>query len=81
MKEAIRAGKSFQLARLHHGSTIQAARSEKWNEVSGEDNLCFWRCLSAILKTTRHPDQGKTVLALKQEVLAMTRWSDRMCRL
>eukprot|EP00971_Amphidinium_carterae_P283419 5626417-Amphidinium_carterae.1 len=67
-KEAVRAGKSFQLARLHHGSTMQAARNECWSEVSGEGNLCFWRCLSAILKLIRHPDQEKSVLALEQEV-------------
>eukprot|EP00971_Amphidinium_carterae_P165217 3275065-Amphidinium_carterae.1 len=47
---------------------MQAARSESWGEVSGEGNLCFWRCISAILKYTRHPDQEKSALALKQEV-------------
>eukprot|EP00971_Amphidinium_carterae_P185275 3679109-Amphidinium_carterae.2 len=53
-KEAVRAGKSFQLARLHHGSTMQAAQSESWNEVSGEGNVCFWRCL-----IKRHPQTDK----------------------
>eukprot|EP00971_Amphidinium_carterae_P108879 2156043-Amphidinium_carterae.1 len=67
-KQAAQEGKSFQLARLHHGSTMQAARRESWGEVSGEGNLCFWRCLSAILKATRHPDQEKSALILKQEV-------------
>eukprot|EP00971_Amphidinium_carterae_P197828 3926134-Amphidinium_carterae.1 len=67
-QQAAREGKSFQLARLHHGSTMQAARSESWGEDSGEGNLCFWRCISAILKYTRHPDQEKSALVLKQDV-------------
>eukprot|EP00971_Amphidinium_carterae_P213930 4245821-Amphidinium_carterae.1 len=67
-QQAAREGKSFQLARLHHGSAMQAARSESWGEVSGEGNLCFWRCISAILKYTRHPDQEKSAVALKQDV-------------
>eukprot|EP00971_Amphidinium_carterae_P259407 5147352-Amphidinium_carterae.3 len=45
-----------------------STETRKKRSEQGEDNLCFWRCLSAILKLTRHPDQGKTVLALKQEV-------------
>eukprot|EP00971_Amphidinium_carterae_P119998 2376901-Amphidinium_carterae.1 len=66
-KQAAQEGKSFQLARLHHGSTMQAVKQESWGEVSGEGNLCFWRCLSAILKATRHPDQEKPEQTLKQE--------------
>eukprot|EP00971_Amphidinium_carterae_P234367 4650574-Amphidinium_carterae.2 len=49
-------------------SLTAGGKIESWSEVSGEGNLCFWRCLSAILKLTRHPDQGKSVLSLKQEV-------------
>eukprot|EP00971_Amphidinium_carterae_P097599 1931354-Amphidinium_carterae.1 len=53
-REAAEAGQVFQLARLHHGSTMKAAREVTWRDVSPKGNLCFWRSIGAILQLKQH---------------------------
>eukprot|EP00971_Amphidinium_carterae_P336483 6472872-Amphidinium_carterae.2 len=65
--EAVQTGRVFQLARLHHGSSMKAAKSI-WREVRPESNLCFWKSLAAILQMKQHYDQCKSALILKQEI-------------
>eukprot|EP00971_Amphidinium_carterae_P092287 1827129-Amphidinium_carterae.2 len=67
-REAAEARRVFQLARLHHDSTMKAAREVPWRDVRPEGNLCFWRSIGAILQLKQHANQGKSALILRQEV-------------
>eukprot|EP00971_Amphidinium_carterae_P238499 4734622-Amphidinium_carterae.1 len=63
---------SYQIGLYRHPwqPSLQLAQRSDWDNVSGEGNLCFWRCLLGMLANEGHQDAFLPPEQIKVQVLA-----------
>eukprot|EP00971_Amphidinium_carterae_P051358 1011343-Amphidinium_carterae.3 len=62
-------GHQLGLCRHPWNATAQLIARAEWDNVSGDANLCFWRCLAGVLANEGHSDAFMPPEMLKKQVL------------